>query len=304
MKTRRGLVIGAGGVLGYTWSVCALHRFESVTGWDPRSADVLVGTSAGSVIATLLGSGVSASDLLASQKRKASARKASGRGGRETESALPPWPRARPLSLRLFARGLRGKIPPSVSLVGLLPEGRAEDFGLAKAVDAIVQDGQNGTWVTHPRCWVVAMDCHDGQRVAFGRAGAPQAGSRDAVRASCAVPAWFAPIRIGDRRYIDGGVVSPTSLDLLADEGLDEVVVVSPLTWSPRDRAPAGSLGEALERVMRRAMSRVLDAEVALLESRGTRVIRIEPTAHELRAMGPNFMDPRRRGLVLDAWSP
>jgi len=292
MKTRRGLIIGAGGRLGYTWSVCALHRFESMTGWDPRSADVLVGTSAGSLIATLFGSGVGTADLLAAQKR------AARRGARASEPSLPPPPRPRPLALRLFGEGLLGRQPPLVALVGLLPEGRAQDTWLSKSLERIVPAG---SWVKHPRCWVVAMDCQDGQRAAFGRSDAPAASSHDAVRASCAVPGWFAPVRIGGRRYIDGGVVSPTSLDLVSEEGLDEVVVVSPLT--SREPVPATSVGEALERAMRRAMSRTLDREVALLESRGTRVIRIEPTAHELKAMGPNFMDARRQATVLDAWS-
>jgi NTE family protein len=65
--------------------------------------------------------------------------------------------------------------------------------------------------------------------------------------------------------------------------------------------APAGTWGERLERVLRRGMTRTLDAEVARALSRGKRVVRIEPTAHELGLLGANFMSPRRRPLLLDA---
>src|SRR4051812_50164806 len=61
MATRRptvGLVLGAGGVLGGAWLVGALHALASETGWDPGSADAIVGTSAGSMIAGFSACGV------------------------------------------------------------------------------------------------------------------------------------------------------------------------------------------------------------------------------------------------------
>ena len=49
--TTRGLVLGAGGVLGAAWTIGALAAVQEGYDWDPRSADVLIGTSAGSVMA-------------------------------------------------------------------------------------------------------------------------------------------------------------------------------------------------------------------------------------------------------------
>lgn len=297
---RRGLVIGAGGVVGYTWIVCALERLARTTGWDPRSADVMIGTSAGSIISTLLAAGVTPAELLAWQKRQVAPRRERSstavRAPQDREH-LPPRPRLKPLSLSLVGAGLRARSPVR-ALVGLAPEGTATEFGLARAIDKVVTPGD---WVDHPRVWLVAMDADSGERVAFGRAGSPSTGAREAVRASCAVPGWFAPVRIAGRRFVDGGVISPTSLDLLEREPVDEVVVISPLT--SRHPAPSTSLAEGLERLLRRTMTRTLDREVELLERAGKRVIRIEPTHAELAAMGPNFMDPRRRRLVLDAWA-
>jgi len=65
---RRGLVLGVGGVLGACWSVGALAAVEQELGWDPREADVLVGTSAGSVLAGALGNGVGVQTLLNHQR--------------------------------------------------------------------------------------------------------------------------------------------------------------------------------------------------------------------------------------------
>ena len=55
--TRRGLVLGAGGVLGFTWAVGALTAIEQEEGFDCRDVEMIVGTSAGSITAALLGCG-------------------------------------------------------------------------------------------------------------------------------------------------------------------------------------------------------------------------------------------------------
>src|SRR6476661_5884518 len=57
-RVRVGLVLGAGGVLGGAWLTGALHAIATETGWDPGSADYVVGTSAGSMIGALLACGV------------------------------------------------------------------------------------------------------------------------------------------------------------------------------------------------------------------------------------------------------
>ena len=58
MRMRVGLVLGAGGVQGGAWLTGALDALADRTGWDPASADVVVGTSAGSVIGSLCVAGI------------------------------------------------------------------------------------------------------------------------------------------------------------------------------------------------------------------------------------------------------
>ena len=53
--------------------------------------------------------------------------------------------------------------------------------------------------------------------------------------ASCAIPGWYQPVRVADRRYIDGGAWSSTNLDLMAGQGLDEVFVLAPSVSFVRD---------------------------------------------------------------------
>lgn len=258
----------------------------------------MIGTSAGSMLVTLLATGATPECLLAAQRDPGFAARHGWKHGRPGRRARPPKPSPQPSSLRLAWRGLVTR-KPLLALAGISPRGTAGSRG----IDALIRlRVPNEGWVEHPKTWVVACDDRTGERVAFGRADAPRISSRAAVRASCAIPGWFAPIELDGRRYVDGGIASPTSLDFLVDQQLDEVVVISPMTSNRT--MPAQGLAQRAERLMRRHMSRILDREIEVLEAKGTTVLRIEPNGPELRAMGANFMDPRHRAHTVRVAAP
>ncbi|MFE3544397.1 patatin-like phospholipase family protein [Nocardia sp. NPDC059177] len=183
--------------------------------------------------------------------------------------------------------------------------GAASTTGSNPGVDRAALDTSAGA--QHPASDAAARAQAQGgaAQVAEGGAGGrgggsgrvPAVGLGDAIAASWAIPGWFPPVRIGERDYVDGGAVSSVSADLLVPLGLDEVVVVAPMTSAGGE--PATGLDRA-ERLLRGQMTRGLDREVALLRAAGTRVIRVEPSAVDLAVMGPNFMDFRRRAATLE----
>jgi NTE family protein len=69
--------------------------------------------------------------------------------------------------------------------------------------------------------YAVATDIQNGQETVFG-----QGNSGSAVRASCSVPGVFRPVRIGDRLYVDGGIVSPVAVEAAQKYGGDRIIVV------------------------------------------------------------------------------
>ena len=297
---RRGLVCGAGGVLGFAWEVGALTAVAEHLDWDPRDADVLVGTSAGSVMASLLGCGVAVPELLDHQRgmELPPERGIEYDYERDSDGPLPQRPRLRPGSLPLLGRSLLHPFsqPPLATVTGALPEGRQRLESVRKVVGAVVPEP--GGWATHPRTWLVAMDYADGRRVAFGRSGEPAAALTEAATASCSIPGWYAPVEIGGRRYVDGGVLSSTSADLVADLGLDELVVVAPMASFDYDRPRHWAV--RAERRLRRWGTRKLVSELRTVKAAGTTVTVLTPGPADLRAMGGNLMDPRRRERVLE----
>lgn len=297
--TRRALVLGAGGVLGAAWSIGALHAVAEVEGFDPRSSDVIVGTSAGSVLAALLGSGLGVDDLLAHQRGMPLPHQvgADWTYDSATGGALPPRPRLRVGSPALLRRSMvrPGRLPPLAVLAALTPAGTGTLSEVGRLVAAVAR---GGGWLDRDGVWVVAMDYDTGRRVAFGREGSPPARLEEAVTASCAIPGWYAPVLIEGRRYVDGGTLSATNADLLAGEDLDEVYVLAPMASFVSDRPRP--LAARLERQLRRRVTRRVLAEVQQVSRSGAEVTVLAPGPEDLVEIGANLMDPSRRLRVLE----
>lgn len=296
---RRGLVLGGGGVLGAAWMIGSLAAVEEAYGWDPREADVIVGTSAGSVLSALLGAGFGVETLINHQRGVVGPDdpQVEFDADRAAGGSLPPRPRLRLGSGALLARTALNprRLPPLAVLSGLLPHGQGTLEPVGRLVDAAVP---GGGWAPHARTWIVAMDYDRGRRVAFGRPGAPETSLAQAVMSSCSIPGWYPPVVINGVRYVDGGVCSPTSVDLVADLGLDEVVVLAPMCSFETDDPP--SLVGRLERRFRRASTKRMLHEATKVRRRGASVTMLAPGREDLQAIGVNLMDPRRRLQVLE----
>jgi NTE family protein len=295
--TRTGLVLGAGGVVGQAFHAGVLAALEQEVGWDPRTAEVIVGSSAGSVTGATLRLGVAASDLAA----RAAGGDLSPAGAAffavvdGADQALPV-PSVGDLfqgwhlpSAGLVARTLRRPwaARPTAIASTFLPSGR---YDLRERTQVL--DGLRPGWP--PGLLVCATRQDDGRRVVFGRPGAPYALLSEAVAASCAIPSYFASVPIGRHHHVDGGVHSPTNADVLAHAGLDVVIVISPMS------AAHGS-SRGADAGMRWAMHRRLEREIRRLRAQGTVVVRFEPGPDSLAAMGLNAMAEDRSATVAEA---
>jgi NTE family protein len=304
-RPRVGLVLGAGGVLGGAWLTGALEAIAGETGWDPGSADYVVGTSAGAMIGALVACGVPPWFMVAHSTGEEI--EGLDRRGDDPNDGADRTPGARytlhrglpslgPGSWRLAMSSLARpyKYSPAALVAGWLPHGPVSTEPLKEAVRRVCDE----PWAPHPNYWAVALDYRTGGRVALGREDGPRAKLPDAVAASCAIPGFFRSVEIGGRRYVDGGVHSASNLDVLEPEELDLVVALNPMSslhaGSPR------TLGERAAYAIRRASGRRLGSEARRLRRAGTDVVLIQPTVHDLEVMGSNLMSRSRRHEVTE----
>ncbi|MGZ4443438.1 MAG: patatin-like phospholipase family protein [Nocardioidaceae bacterium] len=287
--TRVGLVLGAGGVVGQAYHAGVLAAVEHDLHWDPRTVELIVGTSAGAITGTLLRSGVPASELAAWSVRApltAEGKLLETLFGVERPQfepfrvldlvrrppSLPGWHMIHRALLRPW------HFRPMTAALTLLAPGPQD---IAERLVALREVESQG-W-PEQELWICAVRRRDGRRVVFGRAGAPVVPLHLAVASSCAVPGYFAPVHIGDHSYVDGGAHSPTNAATLRDRSLDLVIIVSPMSGPsrlPRDVYGASRLHAA--RIARR--------EARALRAQGTSVVVFRPGDTVQRLMGNNFM--------------
>ena len=282
------LVLGVGGILGEAWMWGYLGGAHRATGEDFRKAKQLIGTSAGSIVAARLAGGedprrgeerIAWDGELEPERRPGTLWAALERASRISLGAFSP------LAAPALSAATPGGALARAAVLARVPPGRIELHDLRSRIDALEPrfDGRLG---------IVAVDRGSGRRVSFGTDGAPGATVAEAVAASCAIPGYFAPIEIGGREYVDGGVWSPTNLDLARAGRGDRVLCLVPTA------VMGTSPGIAL-RGLAAGWRLSTSVEAAAARRRGAAVEIVGPDAGAAHAIGGDLMNPGRRAGVL-----
>lgn len=257
----RALVLGGGGVTGVAWELGLLAGLAAA-GLDLTRADVFVGTSAGSVVAVQITSGVPLERLyevqLESTGGEIAAKLGLGVILRMGWAVLSTRDEHKARA-RIGAMALRARTVP--------PEQRREVIASRLPVKE---------WPDRD-LRITAVSADTGEFFAIDRtAGVSLV---DAVGASCAVPGVWPPVRIKGRPFIDGGMRSPANVDVAGD--CDRVVVIAPISTAWR-------------------ASHSVTAQAARLP-RGTRSAVVSPDQAARAAIGRNPLDPARRAAAAQA---
>ncbi|MFJ5800893.1 patatin-like phospholipase family protein [Streptomyces decoyicus] len=251
------LVLGGGGLTGIGWEVGVLAGLAEA-GLDLADADVVIGTSAGSIVGAHLTSGHLGLDEMYERQLAVPENRSAARMG--------------PAALARFAAiALRSRDTVSFGIrMGRLALA-ARTVTEAEQRTVIARTLNLTDWPAR-RLVITAVDAATGERTAFD----DTSGARllDAVGASCAVPGIYPPVTIDGTRWIDGGVHSSANADLAA--GYGRVVIVAPMAASGGPIAGPRAQGERLAR-------------------QGARVCVLTPDRAARAAFGRNVLDPAKR---------
>ncbi len=268
--TSRALVMGGGGTLGVAWETGLLAGLEG-EGMNLGGADLILGTSAGSIVGSTIARGVS--PHMMAEMQIAAARQAAGSPA--ASGPAPDLSKVMAFFMRMPETG-----EPSIEL-------RREIGEMARASQTIPEAamlaqfatmGVSGAWPNKFAC--TAVDATSGEfkvwreedGVDFARA----------IASSCSVPGIFPPITINGRLWMDGGMRSGTNVDVAAGHERVLAVVVIPMAM-------------ANERMKGR-----VNAEGDAVTKAGGRFDMIAPDAETQEAFGPNLMDGTRRIQLIE----
>jgi NTE family protein len=253
----RALVLSGGGVTGIAWELGMIAGLRDA-GVDLGSADVVIGTSAGSVVGAQITSGASLEELYERQIAPPDGEIASSLSRSTMLTLVGSVVMARDV---LAARRRIGRMALAANTV---PE--------EQRIKVIRSRLPRHEWPGDRRLLVTAVDTATGELGVFGRDGG--VALVDAVAASCAVPGVWPPVTIAGRRWMDGGIRSMANADLA--HGYRRVVVLAPLR-------------------MNTALMPGPQQQAAQLRSKGADVVVVQPDASTREAFGRNPLDPAYR---------
>ncbi|HET8843415.1 MAG TPA: patatin-like phospholipase family protein [Ktedonobacteraceae bacterium] len=262
------VVLGGGGVAGIAWEAGILVGLAD-EGVDVRNADLFVGTSAGSVVAAQLTSGISMDELFqlqtnpTLQSKEIPVKPDIAWITKEFASTVQPGGSTREILQRL------GKAALETSTVSE-----------ARRREVIESRLPVHSWPEQKRLAIVAVDVYSGVRNVFERDS--HVDLIGAVAASCAVPLVWPPVTINNSRYMDGGIYSNENADLAL--GCEHVLVLKP------DTPPLSLVS--------------LDEQLELLRQKGASVelVFTDKAMQEILAsVGGNPLDPAVREAAAQA---
>lgn len=218
----RAVVLGGGGLTGLAWLHGVLHELPDVVG----TADRVIGTSAGALLATRLLSGGDADELTPLVAELSGVRIGAVAGA--ALLAAQVWPSRRHALQWLGRRAARQR---SAMASGAGRRGRLSEDAFVELVGRAIGDSE---WPES--LIVVAVDAVSGRPAYFTPRS--DVDLTRAVAASCAMPGVFPAVEIEGRLYLDGGLRTPANADLAAD--CNPVLILSPQSRSVRQvRRPA-----------------------------------------------------------------
>jgi NTE family protein len=259
---RRALVLGGGGVTGIAWQTGLIAGLAGL-GIDLAAADVIIGTSAGSVVGTDIASGQELEALYQAQLAPPAPEPAARIGWDFIGRLL--WD----VHTSRDPKRARARIGRWALAVPTMPEADRRKVFEARLPICV--------WPS-PALKVTAVNAWTGEFAVFGSPG--EASLVDAVGASCAVPGVWPPVTIGERRFMDGGMRTIANADLAL--GYERVVIVAPVTVGVGFMASPRRLATALR-------------------AAGARVALVGPDRAAVRTIGRNVLDVSRRAAAARA---
>jgi predicted acylesterase/phospholipase RssA len=238
---KTALVLGGGGFTGGVYEIGALRALDLLAvNSTVTQFDIYVGTSAGSFIAALCANGVTPEEMMQVLMRQAPGPLQDVDLGDLLRPNLVelartgvrlPW---RALGLARRVIGQRGQVSlmdVALELAEGLPSGAYTGAGIESYLRRMLgEPGRSDDFRELRReLYLTATDLDTCERVVFGQDGLRDVPISTAVRASGALPMVYAPVRVGERELVDGGLVSTTNLDIAVEAGAKLIVVINPI---------------------------------------------------------------------------
>lgn len=233
---KRALVLAGGGVIGGMYEVGVLAALDdALPGFRANDFDLYVGSSSGSVVSSLMASGIRPRDLYEILDEERDDPLNFQRGAVYHKGAFSNA--ARNLAQFLWAIGKKAVSGFRLEWPDLLARSGADmpaGFFSVASLEQFMREAFAGRDLPNSfrECrrplLIPAIDLDRAERVVFGAEPLMDVPISEAIAASSAIPGFFEPYKVGGSDYVDGDVGYTGHADLAVEHGATTVVVLNP----------------------------------------------------------------------------
>lgn len=247
-RAKTALILAGGGIMGASYEIGCLTALERLfsPGFSVRRFDIYIGISAGSVIATLMANRIAPAALFEAIARndnrvfnfqradiyRMDYRQALNAWWSLTRNLFSVFRSYRRDRRRFFSSDLisilQEQFPAGLFSLDPLRHYLCDAFHREQVRDRFDQ--------IRPELYIPAVELDRGERVIFGEPERRDLHVCEAITASCAIPAFFRPFRIGDQYFVDGSVGRVAHVDIAIAHGARLIMIVNPLVPMLNDR--------------------------------------------------------------------
>ncbi len=235
------LVLAGGGLTGAVYEIGALRAIDDMlTDRTVNDFDIYVGTSAGSIVTSLLANGISPEEMLSVIEG--------------SHPSISPLDRKHIFGINQYDwLKWAARLPKKVvgawveyllnlnemtffdllwKLSEALPAGLYDSLALDRFISGVLDsrpDYSNDFETARRELYIIATDLDNGERTVFGRGDDMDVPISLAVAASSALPLVYKPVNIGEKEYVDGSLRGNASLDVAIERGATLVVCINPM---------------------------------------------------------------------------
>ncbi|MDG2306285.1 MAG: patatin-like phospholipase family protein [Candidatus Binatia bacterium] len=312
------LILNGGGISAAAYEIGALAALDKAfgAGFCARTFDIYVGVSAGAVLASLGANAASPArlrqDILNDRDSTFNFRRTDVYGIDYTNAITKCWSAMRRLTSVLYSYrrdGLEFSLFDLIDVMQeLLPSGLFSLGPFEKFLaDALQEEDMCNDFAELSReLYIPAIDLDRGQRVVFGEEGERNLRISQAITASCAIPAFFRPYRIGERSFIDGAMGGHCHLDVAIEHGAKLLFIVNPLVPIDMSRNEAN-----IPALAKDGSVRVADMGITFVGDQAVRILgrdRLEASLGLVASSHPDvqivLIEPSRDEPLLFVHSP
>jgi predicted acylesterase/phospholipase RssA len=224
-----GMALSGGALEGYLYQIGAAFALDNAfIDTKTTSFDVYSGISSGSIVSSLLATGMDLKEVIKSTHGK---------------SEVLPQLKSKTL-FDFAAKDVVNRIVRSTTkwtgldtskmvtnVLRAIPTGLFKGEALKEYFEACLEISGKSNYfhMLKPNLLIGATDQDSLEHVIFQRGSKPEATISEAMRASCALPPFFTPMKIGNRRYVDCQITRTSNLEKVIDSGCRLVFIIDPL---------------------------------------------------------------------------